>query len=67
VEEKMPTAAQHVVGGAGMGGLLAAQMLAGLCAKVTIVERDALPDAPQWLKGARQRNVIRTVCFRGFP
>ena len=61
----MPTAAQHVVIGAGIGGLLAAGMLADWCAKVTIVEREALPDAPHRLKVARQGNVSRTVCLRG--
>jgi hypothetical protein len=40
-------------------------MLADRCAKVTIVEREALPDVPHRLKGARQGNVSRTVCLRG--
>jgi NADPH-dependent 2,4-dienoyl-CoA reductase/sulfur reductase-like enzyme len=67
----MPTAPLHaIVIGAGMGGLLAARVLADVCAKVTIVEiveRDALPNATQQPKGARQGEVMRRVYSRGLP
>jgi hypothetical protein len=60
----MPTAPQHAID-AGMGGLLDARVLTEVCAKATTIERDALPDAPQQARGARQGDVIRTVYSRG--
>jgi NADPH-dependent 2,4-dienoyl-CoA reductase/sulfur reductase-like enzyme len=64
----MPTAPQHaIVISAGMGGLLAARVLAEMCAKVTVVERDALPVGFRQPKGARQGDVIPMVCARGLP
>jgi NADPH-dependent 2,4-dienoyl-CoA reductase/sulfur reductase-like enzyme len=65
---KMPTAPRHaIVISAGMSGLLAARVLAEMCAKVTVVERDALPVGFRQPNGARQGDVIPTVCARGLP
>jgi 2-polyprenyl-6-methoxyphenol hydroxylase-like FAD-dependent oxidoreductase len=54
-----------IVIGAGMGGLLAARALADHFDEVTIVERDALPDAPDPRKGVPQGRHTHGLLGRG--
>ena len=49
-----PIAEQAVVIGAGMGGLAAAKAVAPYFEKITVLDRDALPDAPQPRAGTPQ-------------
>lgn len=53
-----------VVLGASMGGLLAARVLADYYDKVTVVERDALPDDPVNRRGVPQGRLIHTCLAR---
>jgi 2-polyprenyl-6-methoxyphenol hydroxylase-like FAD-dependent oxidoreductase len=51
----MARVAEHaIVIGAGMGGLAAAAAAAPFFERVTVLERDALPDAPDWRIGTPQ-------------
>jgi flavin-dependent dehydrogenase len=52
----MPPVAEHaVVIGAGMGGLAAGKAVAPYFDKVTVLDRDALPDGPDVRCGTRTR------------
>src|SRR5579884_12305 len=53
-----------VIGGS-MAGLLAARVLAGHGARVTIVERDRLPDGPAFRKGVPQSRHLHVLLARG--
>jgi 2-polyprenyl-6-methoxyphenol hydroxylase-like FAD-dependent oxidoreductase len=60
----MPKIGDHAaVVGASMGGLLAARVLADSYRRVTIVERDPLPDSGSARKGVPQAGT-RTRCCR---
>lgn len=60
------THADHaLVIGAGMAGLLAARVLADHFERVTLVERDTLPDSAQARKGVPQGRMLHTVLPRG--
>ena len=50
----MPRVGDHAVVGASMGGLLAARVLADSYRRVTIVERDPLPESGSARKGVPQ-------------
>ena len=54
-----------IVVGAGMGGLLAARALADHFDKVTVLERDALPDSPDPRKGVPQGRHTHGLLARG--
>lgn len=54
-----------VVVGAGMGGLLAARVLSDHYDRVTVVERDALPDGPQARRGVPQGRHVHGLLPRG--
>lgn len=54
-----------VVIGASMGGLLAARALAGPYERVTLLDRDALPDGPQARKGVPQGRQLHLLLSRG--
>lgn len=54
-----------VVVGASMAGLLAGRVLADHCDRVTIVEKDRLPDTPQPRKGVPQTRHIHVLLVRG--
>lgn len=57
---------QHaVVIGGSMAGLLAARVLADFFARVTVVERDRLPDGPLGRKGLPQARHIHILLARG--
>ena len=56
---------QAVVCGAGMGGLLAARVLSELYGKVTVVERDKLPDAADQRRGVPQGRHFHVLWSRG--
>jgi flavin-dependent dehydrogenase len=60
----MPTVvAEHaVVIGAGMGGLAAAKAVAPYFNKVSVLDRDALPEGPDVRPGPRKRGT-RTACL----
>ncbi|MBB3663366.1 2-polyprenyl-6-methoxyphenol hydroxylase-like FAD-dependent oxidoreductase [Prauserella sediminis] len=57
--------AHAVVMGAGMGGLLAARVLAGHYESVTVLDRDALPSAPRPRRGVPQGPHGHTLLPRG--
>ena len=61
-----PHRAEHaaVIGG-GMAGLLAAQALGNHFAEVTVVERDQLPDQPDFRKGVPQARHLHTFWAGG--
>ncbi len=54
-----------VVLGASIGGLLAARVLADFYSKVTVVERDALPDGPAPRRGVPQGGLPHLPTARG--
>jgi 2-polyprenyl-6-methoxyphenol hydroxylase-like FAD-dependent oxidoreductase len=54
-----------VVIGASMAGLLAARVLAGHVDRVTVVERDRLPDGAQQRKGVPQGRFVHILLARG--
>jgi 2-polyprenyl-6-methoxyphenol hydroxylase-like FAD-dependent oxidoreductase len=54
-----------VVIGGSMAGLLAARVLAGHVERVTVVERDALPDAADQRKGVPQGRQLHVLLPRG--
>lgn len=56
---------QAVVCGAGMGGLLAARVLADFYQTVTVVERDKLPDAADHRRGVPQGRHFHALWSRG--
>ena len=61
-----PHRAGHaVVIGGGMAGLLAAQALGSHFAEVTVVERDQLPDQPNFRKGVPQARHLHTFWAGG--
>ena len=61
-----PVGKQHaIVIGASVSGLLAASQLAGHFERVTIVERDQLPDEPVFRKGVPQARHIHVLLARG--
>jgi 2-polyprenyl-6-methoxyphenol hydroxylase-like FAD-dependent oxidoreductase len=60
------TGAGHaVVIGASMAGLLAARVLAGHVDRVTVVERDRLPDAPEPRRSVPQGRQVHVLLARG--
>ncbi|MGH3773068.1 MAG: NAD(P)/FAD-dependent oxidoreductase [Pseudonocardiaceae bacterium] len=61
-----PTHIGHaVVIGSGIAGLLAARVLADHVERVTLVERDALPEGPQARKGVPQGRILHSMLPRG--
>src|SRR5262249_24936851 len=52
--------------GAGMSGLLAARALSGHVARVTLVERDALPERDESRKGVPQSNHAHGLLASGY-
>src|SRR4051812_47357376 len=61
----MGSAGAHaVVIGASMGGLLAARALIGPYDRVTILDRDALPDGPESRKGVPQGRHVHALLAR---
>ena len=56
---------QAVVLGAGMAGLLAARVLADAYRRVTVVERDPLPEMPANRKGVPQGRHAHLLVPRG--
>lgn len=58
-------AGHAVVIGGSMAGLLAARVLAGHVERVTVVERDALPDAAEQRKGVPQGRQLHALLPRG--
>ena len=60
-----PPTGHAVVVGASMAGLLAARVLAGHVDRVTVVERDRLPDAAATRKGVPQGRMIHVLLARG--
>lgn len=54
-----------VVIGAGMAGLLAGRVLADHFERVTILDRDALPDGPEPRKGVPQGRHLHSLAVRG--
>ncbi len=59
-----PSSHAVVIGG-GMGGLLAARVLADRYARVTVIDRDRFPDAPDHRKGAPQSRHAHALLPRG--
>ena len=51
--------------GASTTGLVAAAALARHFARVTVIERDALPDTPEWRKGAPQSRHVHVLLSGG--
>ncbi|SDN38082.1 NAD(P)/FAD-dependent oxidoreductase [Geodermatophilus sp. DSM 45219] len=60
-----PGAGHAVVIGAGMAGMLAARVLAGHVERVTVIERDRLPDAVQPRRGVPQGWQVHALLARG--
>lgn len=58
-------AERALVIGAGMAGLLAARVLADRFERVTILERDALPEGPEPRKGVPQGRHLHSLATRG--
>src|SRR4029453_6734271 len=54
-----------VVLGGSMAGLLAARVLADVFARVTVVERDGYPQAPQSRRGVPQAAHLHVLLMRG--
>jgi 2-polyprenyl-6-methoxyphenol hydroxylase-like FAD-dependent oxidoreductase len=63
--DQRPFRLHAVVVGAGMGGLLAARVLADAYERVTIVERDALPPIGEDRKGVPQGHHVHVLLARG--
>lgn len=62
----IPPAGDHaVVLGASIAGLLTARVLADSFARVTLVERDPLPDGPLARRGVPQAHQVHTLLARG--
>lgn len=61
--ESLP--AQAVVIGGSIAGLAAAQVLAGHFIKVIVLDRDLLPEAPEYRRGAPQAQHAHTLLPRG--
>ena len=59
------TGSHAVVIGASMGGLLAARALSGMYEKVTVLDRDELPDGPTARKGVPQGRHLHLLLSRG--
>jgi 2-polyprenyl-6-methoxyphenol hydroxylase-like FAD-dependent oxidoreductase len=57
--------AHAVVLGAGMAGLLAAQVLASHFEQITVVDRDRLPDQPGFRRGVPQSRHLHVLLGRG--
>jgi 2-polyprenyl-6-methoxyphenol hydroxylase-like FAD-dependent oxidoreductase len=57
--------AHAVVVGAGMAGLLAAQVLAGHFEQVSVVDRDRFPDQPGFRRGVPQSRHLHVLLGRG--
>jgi 2-polyprenyl-6-methoxyphenol hydroxylase-like FAD-dependent oxidoreductase len=53
-----------VVIGAGMAGIIAARVLADRFDQVTIIERDRLPDGPEFRKGIPQARHVHVILMR---
>lgn len=51
--------------GAGVGGLLAARVLAGHFGRVTVLERDALPEGPEFRGGVPQARHLHSLATKG--
>ena len=65
-DRRSPTHAGHaVVVGGGMAGLLAARVLASHFERVTLIERDALPDSVHARKGVPQGRMLHVMLPRG--
>src|SRR5690348_5797927 len=64
-ETASPAGEEAVVIGGSMAGLLAARALADHFARVTIVERDSLPDGPAFRKGVPQSRHLHILLARG--
>jgi 2-polyprenyl-6-methoxyphenol hydroxylase-like FAD-dependent oxidoreductase len=63
--ERRTLGAHAVVLGAGMGGLLSARVLADHFERVTLVERDLLPDEPRPRRGLPQARHVHVLLPRG--
>ena len=62
----MPLAGRHaVVVGGSMAGMLAARVLTDHFERVTVLERDLLPDAPAPRKGLPQARHLHILLMRG--
>ncbi|MGQ5260854.1 FAD-dependent monooxygenase [Micromonospora sp. ZYX-F-536] len=61
----MVFAGHAVVLGAGMGGLIAAQVLSEVCDQVTVVDRDSMPDAAAPRRGVPQSRQLHVLLARG--
>jgi 2-polyprenyl-6-methoxyphenol hydroxylase-like FAD-dependent oxidoreductase len=65
-ERGAPPGREHaIVVGASMAGLLAARVLSGHFARVTVVERDRLPEGPAFRKGVPQSRHLHALLARG--
>ncbi|MGY1703896.1 FAD-dependent oxidoreductase [Geodermatophilus sp. SYSU D00697] len=64
-DRRDPGTGSAVVIGASMAGLLAARVLAGHVDRVTIVERDLLPDGADHRKGVPQSRQVHVLLARG--
>lgn len=62
---QQPGTSHAVVVGASMAGLLAARVLAGHVDRVTIVERDRLPDGAEHRRGVPQGRQLHVLLARG--
>jgi 2-polyprenyl-6-methoxyphenol hydroxylase-like FAD-dependent oxidoreductase len=62
---QQPGTGHAVVIGAGMAGLLAARVLAGHVDRVTLVERDRLPDGAEHRRGVPQDRQVHVLLARG--
>jgi predicted flavoprotein YhiN len=59
----MKTGRDHaIVVGASMAGMLAARVLADTFERVTVLERDALPDGPNRALACRRRGSVTRCC-----
>ncbi len=60
-----PLGDHALVIGAGMAGLLAARVLSGFFGRVTVVDRDRLPEGPEPRKGVPQGRHLHSLAVRG--
>lgn len=66
VHQRSPNLVGHaVVVGGGMAGLVTARVLTHHFARVTLIERDALPDSAQHRKGVPQGRMLHVLLPRG--
>lgn len=63
--QSTPRYGHAVVVGASLAGLLAARVLAKRFERVTLIERDALPDGPEPRKGVPQARHVHALLIRG--